>query len=232
MTDHSESADLAKGFAAYAGPARFNKFVETLRHTWSPYGWKADRQSNRLLYWQEKLWQEFSAATGAPVLDYHALLRLFGVTGAQVSEAALATTAGDEASALQRAMENLRFKAGSIRAYRPVDIANGRRFSEQNPDHPMAEPQRFVRIRAADEIKDLATHSPRLFGQRELAALHDALFDRCAAVRLSVVGILNALRMQQSAGPLSELLKDEDESEWVRDAVAEALKGMPSGGAA
>lgn len=133
------------------------------------------------------------------------------------------------AGGLEAALENLKYKRGTIFEFVPTGIVDDQSFREQYPDHPMASPQRFIRIEAADRLKDLSGTSPELFTNDEIAALHEALLDRCAAVRMSVVETIERLNKPESAGPLRHLLEVEDESQWVRNAAVKALQSLASG---
>lgn len=50
--NNSEVSEIVRQFQQYCGIERFKKFKDELRTTC--------RERNRLMYWQEKLWQEFT----------------------------------------------------------------------------------------------------------------------------------------------------------------------------
>lgn len=125
---------------------------------------------------------------------------------------------------ISEALGYLRYKRGTIVEFKPVRVVDDGKFAEEHPDHPQADPQRFIRIEAADRIKELAKTSPHAFETQQIAALHEALFDRDAAVRLSIVESLAILARVESRSVMQRLLEIEDESEWVRNAVRNALK--------
>ncbi|MBU4202874.1 MAG: HEAT repeat domain-containing protein, partial [Acidobacteria bacterium] len=79
----------------------------------------------------------------------------------------------------------------------------------------MAEPQRFIRQEAEDFINDIAGRSPTLIDQSTLEVLHDAIFDRDAAVRMAIAEALGKLRRPESVNVLKRLLTTETESQWV-----------------
>jgi hypothetical protein len=124
---------------------------------------------------------------------------------------------------LSAALENLRYKYGSMFDFAPVGVVDDRKFREANPDHPMAEPQRFIRQGAADFVNNIAAENPTSIDQTALERLHDALFDRCPAVRMAIAQALGTLRRADSIPVLRRLLAAEDESEWVRSAAEKAL---------
>ena len=128
-----------------------------------------------------------------------------------------------EQGGLPAALANLRYKRGTILDCPDTGPIHDRKFDKEHPDHPQAAPQRFIRIEAADRIKDIAETAPSSFGEDELAALHEALLDRSPAVRLSIVKTLELLNRRESDKPLADLLQVEDESEWVRSAILRAL---------
>ncbi len=130
---------------------------------------------------------------------------------------------GKDTLSLSEAIENLHYKRGSIFEFKPVGSVDDRKFREANPEHPMAEPQRFIRINAADFLNDLATREPTLFDASVLQELHQALFDRCAAVRMAIAEALGKLGSPESISAIQQLLEVEDESQWVRKALEVAL---------
>lgn len=132
---------------------------------------------------------------------------------------------------LTGALENLRYRRGNIFEFEPVGITDDKRFREANPEHPMAEPQRFIRIEAADFINDIAGTKPDLIDDSVLEQSHEALFNRCAAVRMAIAQALGKLGRPKSSGVLRRLLETEDESQWVRDAAEQSLRRIQNAGA-
>jgi HEAT repeat protein len=59
--------------------------------------------------------------------------------------------------------------------------------------------------------------------------LHQALFDRDAAVRLTIVETLAVLGRQESVPFLEQLAEREDEGKLIPRAVQEALRGCRNG---
>ncbi|HOO51014.1 MAG TPA: HEAT repeat domain-containing protein [Alphaproteobacteria bacterium] len=95
-------------------------------------------------------------------------------------------------------------------------------FADKHPEHPLAAPNRFVRIKAADEIRGLARKYKNTFSFDILQKLHISLFDCCAAVRLSVIQSLIYSGDESSIKHLEMLLLQEDESELVKKFAEEA----------
>gem|GEM_PF-670072 len=90
------------------------------------------------------------------------------------------------------------------------------KFQERYPDHPLAMDNRFARIKAADQIRDLARRQCRPFSQAVLDRLHKLLFDCCAPVRMSIAEALFCAGNQSSAPFLQSLTVIDDESAMVR----------------
>ncbi|MDE0017138.1 MAG: HEAT repeat domain-containing protein [Candidatus Poribacteria bacterium] len=59
-----------------------------------------------------------------------------------------------------------------------------------------------------------------------LAELHQSLFDSCAAVRLATVQTLGILGRKELLTPLRDLQSIENESDWVKMAVEEAIQAI------
>lgn len=133
-----------------------------------------------------------------------------------------------ERNGLSAALENLRYKYGSMFEFSPTNFleVDDRKFREANPNHPMADPQRFIRQGAAEFVGNIAAKNPALIDQDGLKQLHDALFDRCPAVRMDIAQSLGKLRRTESIPKLQRLLATEDESQAVRDAVEKSLQNF------
>lgn len=125
---------------------------------------------------------------------------------------------------LAGALENLRYKYGSIFDFEPVGLVDDKKFRESNPDHPMAEPQRFIRQEAADFVNNIAGQSPTMIDQIALEMLHEALFDSDPAVRMAIAEALGKLRRSESVESLNRILSTETESQWVKSAVEKSLR--------
>ena len=97
-------------------------------------------------------------------------------------------------------------------------------YLDAHPDHPMATPQNEIRIDAADYIASHASEILEDDDEARLQALHAAIFDRAAAVRLQITNTLGVLGRSESVSPLRKLIQMEDESTWVRDAAAKSLR--------
>ncbi|NLL86265.1 MAG: VWA domain-containing protein [Syntrophomonadaceae bacterium] len=96
-------------------------------------------------------------------------------------------------------------------------------FEKQNPHHPLAASNRFIRIDAADKIMDLAKRYGQPLPADILEVLHQSLFDCSAAVRHSIAGALFLAGNQSSIPYLDRLLEQEEESVAVRLRVKAAL---------
>lgn len=125
---------------------------------------------------------------------------------------------------LDGAIENLRYMYGSIYDFEPVGLVDDKKFRQANPDHPMAEPQRFIRQEAADFINNVAGRTPALIDHTKMEVLHDSLFDRDPAVRMAIAEALGKLRRHESAVVLKRLLTTETESQWVKSNVEKSLQ--------
>jgi hypothetical protein len=127
----------------------------------------------------------------------------------------------------------------------PVSIEDESSFEEANPEHPEAASNRFVRIDAAeylyrlvrllnghtlgevDEVTDffrgVARTKAVAIEQLVRNDLHEALFDRDAAVRLTIVEILAVLARPESIPFLERLSDSEDEGVLIPQAIPKAL---------
>ena len=122
------------------------------------------------------------------------------------------------------ALENLHCKYGSIFDFEPVGLVDDKKFRVSNPDHPMAEPQRFIRQEAADFVNDVAGRNSALIDHAALETLHKALFDRDPAVRMAIAEALGKLQRAESVESLNRLLSTETESQWVKSAADKSLR--------
>jgi len=98
-------------------------------------------------------------------------------------------------------------------------------FLQMYPKHPMAE-GRFVRIKAADTIRDLSLNRKNPFSADVLANLHRSLFDCCSTVRLSIAEALSVAGDKSSIDYLERLAKEENHSEMVMKQVESALQQL------
>ena len=129
-----------------------------------------------------------------------------------------------ERDGLNAALESLRYKFGTMFDFPPHNIVDDQKFRQENPDHPMAGPQRFIRIEAADFVNSTVDKDPSLIDEGVLEQLHEALFDRCATVRGVIAEVLGKIRRPQSIPVLERLLAVEDESKGVRDAATASIQ--------
>ena len=127
------------------------------------------------------------------------------------------------------AVELLRFKFGTMFDFPPPGIVD-KEFERANPDHPVAAPQRGIRIRAADVIHRAVASGTLSVTGAILARLHEAAFDRCAAVRLEIVRALGKAGRAESVAVLERLLAVEDEDSWVRSAATASIEKINNGG--
>ena len=125
---------------------------------------------------------------------------------------------------LSGALENLRYRYGSIFDFEPAGLVDDKKFRIAHPDHPMAEPQRFIRQEAADFINDFAGRTPTQIDHSTLEILHDSLFDRDPAVRMAIADALGKLRKPKSADVLKRLLAAETESQWVKSTAEKSIQ--------
>jgi DNA-binding Lrp family transcriptional regulator len=116
---------------------------------------------------------------------------------------------------------------GIIPAYRYL-VDDDDTFSGKYPDHPLSIGNRIARIKAADFFRDQARNCNVSFDIRTLRILHKALFDCCAAVRLSIAEALCHNADIFSISSLQELYDDEQESAAVKDMLAKAIARIKS----
>ena len=83
---------------------------------------------------------------------------------------------------------------------------------------------RFTRQNAIDFFRFLSAGKPEMINNDILAELHQSLFDCCAAVRLATVQTLGILGRRESLTVLHDLQSIENESNWVKTAVEEAIQ--------
>lgn len=117
---------------------------------------------------------------------------------------------------------NRRVESGALATRRWFN--DDRVFQKQNPDHPLAGGHRFARIEAADAIRDASRQINRPLQESILADLHKALFDCCAAVRLSLAQALFFVGGPQSIPTIERLIQIESESRMVKGAARVALE--------
>lgn len=147
--------------------------------------------------------------------------------------------------AVEEALEDLRDHRRLISEMPPISITNDAQFEMANPQHPEAASNRFSRIDAAeylyrlvrllnghtlgeiDDIKDFFRNVGRdkanAIENWVVDHLHEALFDRDAAVRLAVVETLALLARSASTPFLERLAQQEDEGDLIRQAIPKAL---------
>lgn len=130
---------------------------------------------------------------------------------------------------LASAISDLQHHRQTIFLVPPVRINSDSAFAAENPDHPCASGNRFRRQKAADFFKLLAVASPKDFTDEVLRELHESLFDRDPAVRMTVSETLGLLRRHESVPYLQRLIDSEDESDWVRNAARESLAVCSAG---
>ncbi len=149
------------------------------------------------------------------------------------------------------AIEDLKYRRRSIFEMAPVRFRSDSEFEAANPDHPQAMSNRFRRIDASDYLYEVVRllngytvevseekieffrsvlDTKRLQIEREiLPELHDAVFDRDAAVRLTVVETLAILARSESIPSLEKLADSEDEGELIPGAITKALDSCRNG---
>ena len=138
-----------------------------------------------------------------------------------------------EFSEIQRILDELTYRFMDVREYRSA-IIDGRlpkmkifeddiKFQSDYPDHPRAMDNRFVRIKAGDKILNIARNMKEPFPDPVLEQMHVALFDCCAAVRLSLSEALQYSGGRSSIHYLSQLEELEDESELIKDQLAKSI---------
>lgn len=130
-----------------------------------------------------------------------------------------------EYQSLSQPLEDLQYKFGDIFDYESPTKSGfiDKQFSLDNPEHPSADPQRFIRMGAADAINRVAGTNPQAITLIDLEKIHTSLFDRSAAVRLAIAQALGRIARVDSIPHLERLIAAEDESDMVRKAAAESL---------
>jgi hypothetical protein len=148
-------------------------------------------------------------------------------------------------SVVAEAIEDLGYRRKTIFEMPPVEIRSDVEFETANPEHPEAASNRFRRIDAVEYLYEVVrllngytvgvleeiveffrtiSDNKRLQIERGiLPELHDALFDRDAAVRLTVVETLAILARPESIPLLERLSRSEDEGTLIPGAAAKAL---------
>lgn len=123
-----------------------------------------------------------------------------------------------------QAITDLRHKRQTIFELPMVVITDDFQFARDNADHPSAHTNRFTRMRAADFFKALAEGDPSRIDSDVLAELHQALFDRCYSVRMSIAEALEKLARSESIPFLERLAVAEDEGQDIRDVATRAIE--------
>ena len=78
-------------------------------------------------------------------------------------------------------------------------------------------------MNAADFINRIVETNPQSITDSSLAQLHEALFDRSAAVRLAIAQALGKLAKAESASHLKRPIDVEGESKMVKTTAVESL---------
>ena len=107
---------------------------------------------------------------------------------------------------------------------RKGNYVDDRAFSREHPMHPLAADNRFVRIDAADSIRDQAAALQMPLPVELLDKLYPAIFDCCASVRHSLTHALFYCGSENSVHHLEKLLEVETESNMVRKYAAAAVE--------
>ncbi len=128
-----------------------------------------------------------------------------------------------EEEGLPAALENLRYKYGPMTEFKSTGLIFDEVLLSENADHPMASPQRFIRMGAADFIRDQAKEGALDPDKDLMDRLHSSLFDCCAAVRMSVATAVGVLGQASSRPYLERLLEIETASPMVRGVVEIAI---------
>lgn len=106
---------------------------------------------------------------------------------------------------------------------RKPDYVDDSSFERDHPNHTLAASSRFLRIHAADELRETALNTPEKFDLRLLEELHGSAADCCAAVRLSVVRAIGYLRNPISIPVLEQVVEQEVPSSSVREAAQQGI---------
>lgn len=101
------------------------------------------------------------------------------------------------------------------------------KFQQKYPEHPMSG-GRYIRIKAADGIRDLARDDSEPFPAEVLEKLHLSLFDCCATVRLSIAEALYHGGDSSSIPFLKELAEYETESNMVKLQAIDTIRKLGS----
>jgi hypothetical protein len=153
--------------------------------------------------------------------------------------------------ALAQAIQDLCYRGSSVFDTPPQIIYDQDRFDKENPDNPLASQNARVRQDAAeylyrlallarghtrgelagvsDDIRQSAAQHVYTLLPSILEHLHQAVFDRDAAVRMTVVETLAVFGEKESVPFLERLARSEDERMSNPDAVQEALRGCRAG---
>ena len=94
-----------------------------------------------------------------------------------------------------------------------------RKFEQLHPEHPLADKNRYLRIGAADCIRDIAAKRLTPFPDAVLDKICELLFDCSGSVRHSLAAALYHAGDHSSAKVLRELVQTEQDSAMVRETV-------------
>ena len=109
---------------------------------------------------------------------------------------------------------------GEIPLFPSEDLMDDIDLARQYPSHPLAHPNRRIRIEAADRLRNMHCELP----SEVLDIIHKHLFDCSPAVRQSLAGGLIFTGNRSSLPFLRDLLEEETESYFVKCAASMALK--------
>lgn len=121
-------------------------------------------------------------------------------------------------------MHDYKESIGSGQLVQKGMYVDDRAFYSEHPEHPLARDNRFMRIDAADTIRDQAAVLQKPLPKELLDKLYPAMFDCCASVRQSLAHTLLYCGDEQSTHHLEKLLGEETESQLVREYTNAALQ--------
>jgi HEAT repeat protein len=159
--------------------------------------------------------------------------------------------------AVAEALDDLRHRRASMFDLPALSFPE-EQLADGDPDHPMARSNSHVRLEAAeylyrliclsfwvsafvgrptegklsealDDFRSSVVGKVTILTRTLLDHLHEALFDRDAAVRLTVVETLAMLGRTESVPFLERLVECEDEGKLIPLAIQEALRGCRNG---
>jgi len=105
------------------------------------------------------------------------------------------------------------------------DLTHGRS-TYPSSKTPFDDESRFTRQNAIDYFRCLSAGKPEAIDDGILFELHQSLFDCDAAVRLATAQTLGILGRKESLTALQELQSIEEESNWVKMAIEEAIQAI------